>query len=187
MADQLKNILHFVAIPAGGTAVLPHGLHVASRALVPDFIDPNPKGLTITADATNVSVTNTTLNPLDVFVLVEAWHTIERAFGSKATQTLTPQPFVSGGDSGGGGGGGNPQEFRYTVTGVEPNPLDIVITLPVARADTLYNAHVTGGGLTNQVTFDTPVASYGLTTFHVAPSGALTAGDVLLISIRELT
>lgn len=106
MADQLKNILHFLAIPAGGTVSLPHNLHVAARALIPDYIDPNPKCLTVTADAINVTVTNTTADPVDAEILVEAWHTIERAFGGTQFEHLNPQPFVSEGGCGTGGATG---------------------------------------------------------------------------------
>jgi hypothetical protein len=114
MADQLKNIVHFVAIPAGNTVSLPHKLHVGGRAVIPDYLDPDPKGLTVTADAVNVTVTNTTAAPLDVFVLCESWHSIERAFGAVGVQSLIQQPFVSTGGASGGGGGSS---ATLTVTG----------------------------------------------------------------------
>jgi hypothetical protein len=185
VADQLKNILHFIAVPAGGTASLAHGLNEHGIALIPDFLDPNPKGLTVTANATTVTVTNTTLGVLNVDVLCEAWHTIERTFGAASTTALAPQPYVSGGEA--GSATSNRQTFRYTVTGLEPNLLDLTIPFPLARPNTSFNVQVTGGGLTNQLTFDTPVTGYTVAHFHAIPSGAVTAGDVLLITVEDLT
>ena len=129
MADRLKNILHFVAIPSLGTASLPHDLHQADLALIPDYLDPNPKGLIVTADDISVTVTNTTMAPLDVEVLCEAWHSIERAFGGVQNRTLNPQPYVS---EGGGGGG--------SALDVQEDGIDIV-----NPATTL---NFTGGGVT---------------------------------------
>jgi hypothetical protein len=131
MADQLKNILHFVAIPAGNTVSLPHGLHVAGLALIPDYIDPNPKGLTITADNINVTVTNTTATPLNVDVLCEAWHSIERAFGAVSIRHLTPQPFVSGTDVDPAAGGSHMAMFFGTTTGTGSAGNDYAATIAV--------------------------------------------------------
>jgi hypothetical protein len=79
------------------------------------------------------------------------------------------------------------QTFRYVVTGLEPSLIDLIILFPVARANVNYNVRVSGGGLTNQLTFDCPVAGYALNQFHCKPSGAVTAGDVLLITVEDLT
>jgi hypothetical protein len=79
------------------------------------------------------------------------------------------------------------QTFRYVVTGIEPNLLDLIIPLPLARASVNYNVEVSGGGLTNELTFDCPIAGYAVNQFHCKPSGVVTAGDVLLITVEDLT
>jgi hypothetical protein len=102
MATRLKNILHFVVTPGGGSVSLPHGLIVQNgRAVIPDHIEASKSGFVITADATNVTVSGDG----DVDVLVEYWHSIERVFGDVATLALTPHPFIA---DGGGGAGGVP-------------------------------------------------------------------------------
>jgi len=79
------------------------------------------------------------------------------------------------------------QTFRYVVTGLEPSLLDLVIPFPVARADLNFNVRVSGGGLADQLTFDCPIAGYAVNQFHCKPSGVVTAGDTLLIEVRDLT
>lgn len=99
MATQLKNIVRFVNVAAGAQASLPHGLAISPPGggdlpQVPDILIPSRAGFTVTADATNVTVTNTTAGPLSVDVLAEHWHSVERAFGDAAVEDLVPQPFV---------------------------------------------------------------------------------------------
>ncbi len=96
MSTRLKNILSFTVTPGGGSVSLPHGLIVQNgRPVKPDFVIPSLPGFTITADDTNVTVSGDGT----VDVLVEAWHSIERVFGDKATLELTPQPFIAGGST----------------------------------------------------------------------------------------
>lgn len=102
MATQLKNILSFVAVAPGVPTSLPHGLNWNTLAVVPDIATPSVAGFTITADATNVTVTNTLAIAASIDVLVESWHTHERAFGASATTVLAPQPFVPNYTDGGG-------------------------------------------------------------------------------------
>lgn len=96
MADRLKNIIRFTGVaPGGASTVLPHGLRWGTRARTPDTIKASVlSGLTITADDTNITVVNNGNAAVDVDVLVEAWHTVERSFGPESTQDLTPQPFI---------------------------------------------------------------------------------------------
>lgn len=93
------------------------------------------------------------------------------------------------GDCGTGGGGGGTvltgQVFRYVATGAETN--DFTIALPVAAPDINFNAIVSGGGLAFQMTFDVIVANNTINSIHVKSSAVLTAGDVLLVEIMELT
>jgi len=131
MANQLKNILNFTAVPAGGTVSQPHLLNEAGVPLVPDFICPNPKGITVAADGTNVTVTNTTLLPLNVSVLVESWHTIEREFGGAQNIVLNPQPFIDGTDVDSGAAALLYSMFFGTTTGTGSSGNDYAATVAV--------------------------------------------------------
>jgi hypothetical protein len=102
MATRLKNIVRFVGVAAGATVALPHLLNVDDVvAVVPDFVDPSVQGFTITADSTNVTVTNNGVVAASVDVFVEYWHSLERVFGSTLQNALTPSPFVTGGPASG--------------------------------------------------------------------------------------
>jgi hypothetical protein len=83
------------------------------------------------------------------------------------------------------GAGIGVQIFRYTADGSEGD--DFVLGLPNPQPDTDFNAWVTGGGLTNDLTFQVVVADNELTTIHVKTSGPLTAGDVLLVETSPQT
>jgi len=135
MATQLKNILSFVAVPPGVPTSLPHGLNWNTLAVVPDIATPSAAGFTITADFTNVTVTNTLAVPLNVDVLVESWHTHERDFGAAATTVLAPQPFVPDYTDGGG------QQFppERTIVVEQGGPIS-TITAGLAAAAALIPA-----------------------------------------------
>lgn len=80
---------------------------------------------------------------------------------------------------------GNRQSFVYTATGAETDTF--TLTLEAARPTTNYGAAVTGLGLTDQLTFDVVASGNTLTTISVKSSGALTAGDKLLVTVQDLT
>ena len=112
MTVRLLNIVRFSGLVVGTPTALPHALITAgARAVIPDVLIPNVGGFTITADATNVTVTRLTgADPAAVDVLAESWHTFLRTFGATNPQpgvlpdgSLVPQPFVL---SPGGGSGG---------------------------------------------------------------------------------
>lgn len=71
MATQLKNIVQFVNVAAGGTAVLPHGLNINGVGLIPDLLMQPRPDFTVTADDTNITVTNNSLGVATVDVCVE--------------------------------------------------------------------------------------------------------------------
>lgn len=94
MAEQLKNTLAF-NLAAGASAVLAHGLETAGgRPLAPDIIFNPSQYIGITADTANVTVTNNGAQPLSGTLLVEAWHTFERAFGDVNDEDLPVKPFI---------------------------------------------------------------------------------------------
>jgi hypothetical protein len=133
MSTRLKNVVSFVAVPAAGTATLAHGLNINNNGVLPDSVFLGAPGFEITATtSTDITIQNNNAAPADCDVLVEHWHTIERAFGQLATgdaTALSPQPFVAavGTAAGGGGGGG-------FVPQAGPNFLGIVPALPSGRA-----------------------------------------------------
>ncbi len=96
MANQLKNIVRFVGLVLGVPVSLPHNLNVNGVAQTPDKVEPNIGGFTVTADATNVTVTRVN-SETAVDVYVEFWHSENRVFGASGAfqpTGLTPRPFV---------------------------------------------------------------------------------------------
>lgn len=106
MASQLMNIVTFANVGAGATVAAPHNINVNGVAKIPDILGGDVAGFTITADDTDVSVTNNNAAPTTINVWAEFKHSMLRQFGNPATQQLAPAPFVfsPGGVSGGGGG-----------------------------------------------------------------------------------
>jgi len=99
-ATILKNILSFTGLVVGVPASLPHLLNVNGTSVDPDLVLPDiVGGFTVTADATNVTVTRLVGSPAAVDVYVERWHTIEYVTpsGGLAAQI----PFVVTGGAGG--------------------------------------------------------------------------------------
>jgi len=93
MIDRLKNVLSF-DLDAGETVVIPHGLiEGQGRRLTPDIIFVPSASLTVSADDVAVTLTNGDA-PMAGDILVEAWHTIERAFGAIDTVDLPVKPYI---------------------------------------------------------------------------------------------
>lgn len=186
MTTQLKNIVAFT-VGAGLTVVHAHGLNQAGLALVPDFVIPDVGGLTITADNTNVTAHNATGASITANVLVEHWHSLERAFGATTIKQLAPQPIVIDTGSGGGGGGGSVvQSFRYVANGTE-TIAGFLITIPNPLANTNYNAIVALGDTNEDYTLSCPPSGYALNQFTCLPSANLQNGDILLVLVAPLT
>jgi hypothetical protein len=96
MAERLKNILAVANLAAGASVALPHNLHTQNgRPLAPDIIYIPTPNLEVTASTTeSVTLKNNGSAPVDGDVLVEAWHTIERAFNDVADEDLPVKPYV---------------------------------------------------------------------------------------------
>jgi hypothetical protein len=93
-APQLKNTLSFI-VAAGASIVLPHGLSNGMRPLAPDAIFIPGPDLEVTAsDEVSITLANNGGSEISGTVLVEAWHTIERAFGDAANVDLPVKPYV---------------------------------------------------------------------------------------------
>lgn len=95
MSERLKNILQFAGLAPGASVVLPHDLHTSlGTPLAPDIIFVPDNAVTVTSDAVNVTVTNDSAEPQSGALLVESWHTIERAFGDEANKDLPVKPYI---------------------------------------------------------------------------------------------
>jgi hypothetical protein len=171
MATQLKNIVRFLAVPAGGVASLPHGLAWSppggvERPQIPDVLWPSAAGWTVTADATNVSVINNQAVQADVDVLAELWHTFERAFGPQATEVLVPRPFVL--NQGGGGGIGSDITYlpeAWEQMDVAANQAAVVVPASVSQ-------------LFDEMVMNRTVSILGIRT---QLSEAITAGNLTVV------
>ncbi len=80
---------------------------------------------------------------------------------------------------------GGLQVFRYTADGTEP--LSFAIALPTARLNANYNVQVGMLTATAQLSFSVPVVGITATQFTLVTSAALTAGDVLAVTVEDLT
>lgn len=78
MGTVLKNILNFTGLLVGVPASLPHLLNINGIAKVPRVGGTDASGFTVTADATNVTVTRTASAASgDARVYVEFWYSLE--------------------------------------------------------------------------------------------------------------
>lgn len=94
MATRLKRTLTFSLAP-GASATLVHDLDNGSVPVAPDIIFiPSPDLAVVSSDETNVVIRNDGGTLLEGAVLVEYWHTIERAFGDVANLDLTVKPYI---------------------------------------------------------------------------------------------
>jgi len=93
MAPQLKNALAF-NLAAGSTAVIPHNLNNGQLDLVPDIVFVPSADLDVSADDQAVTLVNRGGSLIAGSILVESWHTIERAFGAASNTALLPQPYI---------------------------------------------------------------------------------------------
>lgn len=147
MATVLKNVIAFTGLVVGVPTARAHGLNINGISVAPDFVIPATNGYTITASATQITVTRDSVDAEeDLNVFCERWHSIERVLPLPG-QLTGLIPFIAIGGGAGGGGGGTVTGFDYTVTGAEPDLANIVIAIPGAPLATdEYIATVTQGG-----------------------------------------
>lgn len=185
---RLKNILSFVGLVPNVPSVKAHGLNWNGRAVLPDLITLDESGYTVVADATNVTVTRLT-GPAAVNMLVESWHSIERAFGAKQTIVLNPQPLVIQG-AGATSAASTSQVFRYVADGTESDTIVIGAAQGfVARPNANYNVQITRGELVGNFYEVAAPPSLFHTTDFTLRIGALkpTAGDSFLFTVEDLS
>jgi hypothetical protein len=104
MATRLVQILTFTDVADGATVAQAHDININGTATTPDYLAGDVAGFGITADATNVSVTNNSGAQATIRVWVKREHSVERALGSTSA-TLSPVPFAASTGSAGSGGG----------------------------------------------------------------------------------
>jgi len=114
MADRYYNTVQFTGLVVGVPTSLPHNLNWLGRGQTPHYVVPNQPGFTVTADATDITVTRQSGAPDSVDVFVEVLHTIVGAFG--ADDDLPVRPFVAAGASSGGGGSAGVEVFDPVQT-----------------------------------------------------------------------
>jgi hypothetical protein len=103
----LKNIVRFTGLIVGAPVALPHKLNIDNGTPVtPRLVVPNVNGVTIAADAVNITATRQASGPASVDVYVEFWHTIESVTPPGNLAGLVPFIVEPGG--GGSGGTANP-------------------------------------------------------------------------------
>lgn len=110
MSQTLIQIVTFTAVGASATVALPHGLNINGTGVTPDLLLQSNGDFTVTADDTDITVTNNGDAEANCDVWAEYKHSLLRNFGGN-TQQLTPAPFVPA--TGGGGGSGSSTEV-YT-------------------------------------------------------------------------
>jgi len=82
---------------------------------------------------------------------------------------------------------GTTQRFAYTVTGLEPDLSDLVIPLPAARADALYQVQATQATAAFQLSMNIAAASRTNAQFVLSLSGPATAGDIFWFTVDDPT
>lgn len=105
MPGVLLSTVAFNGLVVGVPTSLPHGLRHDGMGIIPDLVLPDEPGFTITADATNVTVTRPDAGlPANMQVLAVRYHSIVRAL-TPGLANLIPQPFIPNFGTGLGGGG----------------------------------------------------------------------------------
>jgi len=192
MSDTIKNCLTFTGIGIGATGTLPHHLVMNGHPLAPDavWIQFLQDFEWVSSNTTTLTIRNLSSVSGNCICLVEAWHPIERSFGlvpddGTFSEHLTPQPFVFGPIPPAPPPTPSATFFTYTVTGLEADLTDIPITLPAPRADANYGVGPHCQSVTNIAAFD--ITNKTTTGFNLVVTGKLTAGDVILFIVGELT
>ena len=82
------------------------------------------------------------------------------------------------------------QVFRYVATGAEANPFTVGAAQGFdPRANANYNVQITGGGpqANAMLAARALVSTFTTTTFDVETSAPLSANDVLMFTVEDLT
>src|SRR5574338_202837 len=79
------------------------------------------------------------------------------------------------------------QVFAYTVTGLEPDASNLVIPLPAARADALYQVQVTQSTNTNSLAPWVTASTRTTTQFTLSLGSAASVGDIFWFTVQDPT
>ena len=148
MTTTLKQLLSFSGLAVGVPSTQAHALNWSGTRVVPDIAMPTAPGVSITTTSQDVTVTRTSGGPADVLVLIESWHTVERAFGSASALRLDAATIVVAAD----GSGTTPLAPTIALPNGELTPL--VAAQPITSvggfarlADATFQARATVIGL----------------------------------------
>jgi hypothetical protein len=123
MASKLKALVQFSGLSVGVPVALPHGLNWNGTAVTPDIAEilDGSAPYTATADATNLTITRVAGAPAACNVVVESWHTVERAFDGSQNVRLSSSLLVIQGGSAGSTGVTGPTGPSAGPTGATGN------------------------------------------------------------------
>ncbi len=179
MSTILKNIVAFTGLVIGVPTSLPHQLNLNGLAVKPRMGGASAGGFTVTADATNVTVTRTAGAAVNaVHVYVEYWHTIEQALPGNGLVGLTPIFFFADGAGGGGGGGSHDPGTQAYFSGTGALTDDVNATMSL----TDWQLSVASGG-TQAVHIRRDISSVACGAASVASgNNSFASGDTCLAS-----
>jgi len=192
MADQLRQIITFTAIPAAGMATLPHNVNSNGTPYIPDEVEvDNGDFNVLSVTSTAVTVQNNSFLAGNCDVLLTLWQSGERALGPNSqagnfAAGLTPRPFI-GAASGGALPPSTDQRFTFTAIAASS---DFTVTLPAARASDNYVVLATKNSVVAMFDLNCPDTLAGdrtTTTFRVITSAAVTIGDKIDFLVEDRT
>lgn len=102
MPTQLVQTLTFANVANEATIVQAHDINIDGTSKAPDLVFQSLAGFSVTANSTQVSVTNNSGSTATISVWLQLLHSIPRV---TAGTVLSPSPFIAA--VGGGGGGGS--------------------------------------------------------------------------------
>lgn len=201
MPSVLRNIIALTDLVVGVPVVTAHGIKVNGVATIPHLLAATAAGFTITADATNITVTRSASSAAAVSIYAERWHSFDNAQPLPSGINSALFPFVTQGSSGAGGMGGAGTTntiAKFTAAGaigdsqMTDNGTNIVINAAgsISMTSSPTGFTINGGGLTINV-LEVRIDSASSMAFETAAGNmSLTANgslDIYAVTTLDLT